>query len=145
LPEGKARYAMGLGTPAQLVELVARGVDMFDCVLPTRVARNGTAFTRKGTFAIKGGAVKSDFHPIEEGCECFACRYHTRAYIRHLLNVNEILGLRLVSIHNSHFYLQLMREIRAHLEAGTFIEFRQEFVANYIPTLRIREARAASS
>lgn len=144
LPEGKARYAMGLGTPAQLVELVARGVDMFDCVLPTRVARNGTAFTRKGTFAIKGGAVKSDFRPIEEGCECFACRHHTRAYIRHLLNVNEILGLRLVSIHNSHFYLQVMREIRAHLEAGTFSEFRQEFIAQYVPTLRVREARAAA-
>lgn len=145
LPADKPRYAMGLGTPAQLVELVARGVDMFDCVLPTRVARNGTAFTRKGTFAIKGGAVKADFGPIEEGCECFACRHHTRSYIRHLLNVNEILGLRLVSIHNSHFYLQIMSEIRAHLEAGTFEEFRRQFVAGYIPTEKVRRAREAAA
>ncbi|HAB18834.1 MAG TPA: tRNA guanosine(34) transglycosylase Tgt [Verrucomicrobiota bacterium] len=144
LPTGKARYAMGLGTPAQLVELVARGVDMFDCVLPTRVARNGTAFTRKGTFAIKGGAVKADFGPIQEGCPCFACRNHTRAYIRHLLNVNEILGLRLVSIHNSHFFLLIMEEIRTHLERGTFAEYRREFAAQYVPTSKVRAARAAA-
>ena len=144
LPAHKARYAMGLGTPAQMVELVARGVDMFDCVLPTRVARNGTAFTSKGTFAIKGGAVKADFGPIEPGCECFACRHHTRAYIRHLLNVNEILGLRLVSIHNSHFYLEVMRKIRSHLASGTFAEFRREFVANYVPTEKVRAAQKAA-
>jgi queuine tRNA-ribosyltransferase len=142
LPASRARYAMGLGTPAQIVELVARGVDMFDCVLPTRVARNGTAFTRRGTFAIKGGAVKAEFNPIEEGCACYACRNFTRAYIRHLLNVNEILGLRLVSIHNSHFYLEVMREIRAHLAAGTFAAFRREFAARYIPTRRVLAARA---
>ena len=142
LPPGQPRYAMGLGTPAQIVELVARGVDMFDCVLPTRVARNGTAFTRRGTFAIKGGAVKADFGPIEEGCACFACRNFTRAYIRHLLNVNEILGLRLVSIHNSHFYLDVMREMRAHLAAGTFAAFRREFAAMYVPTRRVLAARA---
>ncbi len=142
LPADKARYAMGLGTPAQMVELVARGVDMFDCVLPTRVARNGTAFTRRGTFAIKGGAVKAEFRPIEEGCECFACRHFTRAYIRHLLNVNEILGLRLVSIHNTHFYLQVMREVRAAIASGTFAEYRRQFVANYIPTRRVLAARA---
>ncbi len=143
LPENKARYAMGLGTPAQLVELVARGVDLFDCVLPTRVARNGTAFTRSGTFAIKGGAVKGDLGPIMEGCQCFACRNHTRAYIRHLLNVNEILGLRLVSIHNSHFYLEVMAEVRAHLCHGTFGEYRAEFASRYVPTEKVRKARAA--
>ena len=141
LPAHKARYAMGLGTPAQLVELVARGVDMFDCVLPTRVARNGTAFTRKGTFAIKGGAVKADFGPIEEGCDCFACQTFSRAYIRHLLNVNEILGLRLVSVHNSHMFLKTMTDIRAHLAAGTFSEFRREFIANYVPTKRVLAGR----
>ena len=141
LPADKPRYAMGLGTPAQLVELVARGVDMFDCVLPTRVARNGTAFTSRGTFAIKGGACKAEFRPIEDGCECFACRQFTRAYIRHLLNVNEILGLRLVSIHNSHFYLHVMAEIRRHLAAGTFGEFRREFIANYVPTSRVLAGR----
>lgn len=141
LPAHKARYAMGLGTPAQMVELVARGVDMFDCVLPTRVARNGTAFTRRGTFAIKGGAVKADFGPIEAGCECFACRHFSRAYIRHLLNVNEILGLRLVSIHNSHMYLKVMADIRTHLAQGTFNEFRREFIAGYVPTKRVLAGR----
>jgi queuine tRNA-ribosyltransferase len=143
LPPGKARYAMGLGTPAQMVELVARGVDLFDCVLPTRVARNGTAFTRRGTFAIKGGAVKAEFRPIEEGCGCFACRHFTRAYIRHLLNVNEILGLRLVSVHNTHFYLEVMREVRATLAAGTFAEYRRAFAATYVPTRRVLAARAS--
>jgi queuine tRNA-ribosyltransferase len=141
LPTDKPRYAMGLGTPAQLVELVARGVDMFDCVLPTRVARNGTAFTRQGTYSIKGGGYKADFRPIEEGCDCFACKNFTRAYVRHLLNVKEILGLRLVSIHNSHMYLKLMADIRAHLAAGTFGEFRREFVAGYVPTRRVLMAR----
>ncbi len=143
LPAHKARYAMGLGTPAQLVELVARGVDMFDCVLPTRVARNGTAFTRKGTYAIKGGAVKADFGPIEEGCACFACKNFSRAYVRHLLNVNEILGLRLVSIHNSHMFLDVMADIRKHLAAGTFAEFRREFIAGYVPTRKILAGRVA--
>lgn len=144
LPAAKARYAMGLGTPAQMVELVARGVDMFDCVLPTRVARNGTAFTKRGTFAIKGGACKSDMGPIEEGCECFTCRLFSRAYVRHLLNVNEILGLRLVSIHNSHFYLKVMSDIRAHLAAGTFAAFRERFLADYIPTSKVLAARTAA-
>ena len=141
LPENKARYAMGLGTPAQLVELVARGVDMFDCVLPTRVARNGTAFTTRGTISIKGGAYKADFAPIEEGCECFACRHFTRAYLRHLLNVNEILGLRMVSVHNSHLFLKVMADIRSHLAGGTFSEFRREFIANYRPTGKVLLAR----
>ncbi len=144
LPAAKARYAMGLGTPAQLVELVARGVDMFDCVLPTRVARNGTAFTRRGTFAIKGGAVKADLGPIEEGCSCFACRRFSRAYVRHLLNVNEILGLRLVSIHNSHLYLQVMADIRTHLAAGTFDAFRRQFAAQYVPTRRVLAGRRSA-
>jgi queuine tRNA-ribosyltransferase len=141
LPAGRPRYAMGLGTPAQLVELVARGVDMFDCVLPTRVARNGTAFTRRGTISVKGGAVKSDFGPIEKDCACFACRNFSRAYLRHLFNVNEILGLRMVSVHNSHFYLDVMREIRAHLSAGTFGEYRRQFAASYMPTQKILSSR----
>ena len=141
LPQNKARYAMGLGTPAQLVELVARGVDMFDCVLPTRVARNGTAFTRKGSIQVKGGAMKSDFRPIEEGCECFACKHFTRAYLRHLLNVNEILGLRMVSVHNSHMYLDVMRDIRRHLANGTFGEFRREFISTFVPSQKILTER----
>ena len=141
LPANKARYAMGLGTPAQMVELVARGVDMFDCVLPTRVARNGTAFTSKGTISIKAGFNKSDFRPIEEGCECYACRNFTRAYLRHLLNVGEILGLRMVSVHNSHMYLKLMADVRAALANGTFAEFRREFVGIYVPSRMILSAR----
>lgn len=141
LPENQPRYAMGLGTPAQMVELVARGVDMFDCVLPTRVARNGTAFTSKGTVSIKAGFNKADFRPIEEGCECYACKNFTRAYLRHLLNVEEILGLRMVSVHNSHMYLKVMRDIREHIAAGTFAEYRKEFIANYVPTQRVLSMR----
>lgn len=141
LPPHKPRYAMGLGTPAQMVELVARGVDMFDCVLPTRVARNGQAITYKGAFSLKGGSYRMDFRPIEEGCDCFACRHFTRAYLRHLLNVNEILGARMLSVHNSHMFLRVMQEMRSHLAAGTFAEFRREFIANYVPSRRVLAMR----
>ncbi len=143
LPADKPRYAMGLGTPAQLVELVARGVDMFDCVLPTRVARNGTAFTRKGSIGIKGGAYKADFRPIEDDCDCFACKHFTRAYLRHLLNVNEILGLRMLSVHNTRMYLRVMEDVRQTIAQGNFAEFRREFAANYVPTQKVMLARAA--
>jgi queuine tRNA-ribosyltransferase len=142
LPVDQPRYAMGLGTPAQMVELVARGVDMFDCVLPTRIARNGTAFTTKGTISVKAGFNKADWRPIEEGCDCYACRNFSRAYLRHLLNVGEILGLRMLSVHNSHMYLKLMADIRAHLAAGTFAKFRREFVANYVPSAKVLAGRA---
>lgn len=145
LPAAKARYAMGLGTPAQMVELIARGVDMFDCVLPTRVARNGTAYTRKGAVGIKGGSYKADFKPIEPDCDCYACRHFTRAYLRHLLNVNEILGLRMLSVHNSHMYLKLMSDVRAAIAAGSFAEFRREFIANYAPSRKVLSARAAAA
>jgi queuine tRNA-ribosyltransferase len=141
LPANKARYAMGLGTPAQMIELVARGVDMFDCVLPTRVARNGTAYTRRGAIGIKGGQFKADFRPVEEGCDCFACKHFTRAYLRHLLNVNEILGLRMLSVHNTHMYLKTMSDARAHLAAGTFAEYYREFIANFKPSERVLEQR----
>jgi queuine tRNA-ribosyltransferase len=141
LPAHKARYAMGLGTPAQMIELIARGVDMFDCVLPTRVARNGTAFTRRGAFGLKGGAYKADFGPIGEGCDCFACQNFTRAYLRHLLNVNEILGLRMVSVHNSHLFLKFMADVRAAIAAGTFTDFYREFIANYVPSKKVLDAR----
>lgn len=145
LPANRPRYAMGLGTPAQLVELVARGVDMFDCVLPTRVARNGTAFTRKGSISIKAGAYKADFRPIEQDCDCFACRHFTRAYLRHLLNVGEILGLRMLSVHNTRMYLRVMEDVRAAMAAGTFAEFRREFSAGYVPTQKVLLARAAAA
>lgn len=145
LPANQPRYAMGLGTPAQMVELVARGVDMFDCVLPTRVARNGTAFTRKGSISIKAGAYKSDFRPIEESCDCFACQHFTRAYLRHLLNVGEILGLRMLSVHNTRMFVKTMEESRDAIEKGTFAEFRREFVANYVPSQKVLVARAAAA
>ncbi len=145
LPEHKPRYAMGLGTPAQLVELVARGVDMFDCVLPTRVARNGTAFTRHGTISIKAGREKANWDPIEPECGCYTCQNFSRAYLRHLLNVGEILGLKLLSLHNTYMYLDLMRTIRRHLSEGTFGAFREEYRATYRPTDRILEQRASAA
>jgi queuine tRNA-ribosyltransferase len=133
LPADKPRYAMGLGTPPQMVEMVARGIDMFDCVLPTRIARNGTAFTARGTINLKNAPFTFDKGPIEEGCTCPACREFSRGYLRHLVKAEEILGLRLISLHNLHFYLNLMAQVRAAIEAGTFAEFRREFVANYKP------------
>ena len=132
LPVDKPRYAMGLGTPAQIVEMIARGVDMFDCVLPTRLARNGTAFTEFGTMNLKNNPYRLDERPIEETCNCSTCRTFTRGYIRHLIKAEEILGLRLITIHNLHFYLHLTRRIRTALENGTFAEFRHRFIANYV-------------
>ena len=133
LPADHARYAMGLGTPPQIIEMIARGVDMFDCVLPTRLARNGTAFTARGTLNLKNAQFADDPAPMVEGCECHACQHFSRAYLRHLIKAEEILGLRLVSIHNLHFYLDLARQARAHILAGTFQEFREKFVSGYIP------------
>ncbi|HZT23215.1 MAG TPA: tRNA guanosine(34) transglycosylase Tgt [Verrucomicrobiae bacterium] len=144
LPVHKARYAMGLGTPAQMLELIARGVDLFDCVLPTRVARNGTAFTRRGAFALKGAAYKADFRPIDETCDCFACRHFTRAYLRHLLHAQEILGLRMLSVHNVHLFLKILAEARAHLAAGTFAAFYRDFIAHYLPSQKVLAARRAA-
>jgi queuine tRNA-ribosyltransferase len=131
LPENKPRYAMGLGTPPQLLELVARGMDMFDCVLPTRLARNATAFTAAGTLNLRNAEFTSQTGPVEEGCACEACRGYSRAYIRHLIKSEEILGLRLLSIHNLHFYLELMKQARAAIDDGSFSEFRKRFVGNY--------------
>jgi queuine tRNA-ribosyltransferase len=131
LPKDKPRYAMGLGTPPQLLEMIARGMDMFDCVLPTRLARNGTAFTTTGTLNLKNAEFAMDKRPIEEACVCPSCREFARGYIRHLVKAEEILGLRLISLHNLHFYLDLMRQARAEIDNGTFGSFRRVFVANY--------------
>src|SRR5213594_4357157 len=131
LPGNKPRYAMGLGTPPQLLELIARGMDMFDCVLPTRLARNGTAFTAAGTINLKNTEFILDKNPIEENCACEACREFTRGYIRHLVKAEEILGLRLITLHNLHFYLNLMNRVRSEIKAGTFDQFRKTFVAEY--------------
>jgi len=131
LPEAKPRYTMGLGMPNQMVEMVARGVDMFDCVLPTRTARNGTAFTKYGYLHVSAARHKAEKGPIEDGCRCYACQNFSRAYIRHLFNAEEILGLRLVSLHNLCFYLQLMRDIRRALKDGSFAAFRKNFIEHY--------------
>jgi len=133
LPVAKPRYAMGLGTPPQMLELVARGIDMFDCVLPTRIARNGTAFTAQGTVNLKNAPFAMDRGPIESNCACYACREFSRGYIRHLIKAEEILGLRLVSLHNLHFYIDLMARARREIEAGTFKSFRRQFVGGYRP------------
>ena len=131
LPAEKPRYAMGLGTPPQLLRMIANGIDMFDCVLPTRLARNGTAFTATGTLNLKNAEFAMQKEPIEGGCSCPACAGFSRAYIRHLIKAEEILGLRLVSLHNLHFYLELMRKARLEIEHGTFEQFQQAFVAGY--------------
>jgi queuine tRNA-ribosyltransferase len=122
---------MGLGTPPQLLEMIARGMDMFDCVLPTRLARNGTAFTATGTVNLKNAEFALDKWPIEENCGCYACREFSRGYIRHLIKAEEILGLRLIALHNLHFYLDLMRQARKQIESGSFDQFRKSFVSNY--------------
>jgi len=126
LPPDRPRYLMGVGKIPQILEAVTRGIDMFDCVIPTRFARNGTAFTRKGHYPVKAGEYTHDTGPVEEECECYACRNFSRAYIRHLLNVNEILGVRLLTVHNIHRYMDFMRELRRSLQAGNFDEFRAQ-------------------
>jgi len=139
LPNDKPRYAMGLGTPPQMIEMIARGIDMFDCVLPTRLARNGTAFTARGTLNLKNAEFAMQKGPIEEGCTCLACREFSRGYIRHLVKAEEILGLRLITLHNLNFYLDLMRRTRVAIKSQTFGQFRREFVAGY----KIRETDLA--
>lgn len=145
LPEDKPRYLMGVGELAQMVESVARGIDMFDCVMPTRMARNGTALTRRGRFPVRAGVYREDFTPIEEGCQCYACKNFTKAYIRHLLNVNEILGVRLVTIHNLHTYLNFFKDMRTSLEVGEFDAFRKKFHAEYNTILIDHQERMARS
>ena len=131
MPEAKPRYLMGVGSPDCLVEGVWRGVDMFDCVLATRIARNGTCFTDTGRLVIRNAQYAHDFGPIEEGCDCYACRNFSRAYIRHLLKAGEITGGRLATIHNLRYLLRLMERIRAAIEEDRFPEFRQEFFSRY--------------
>jgi len=129
LPEDRPRYLMGVGTPEDLVEGVARGIDMFDCVMPTRNARNGTFFTSFGKVAIRNARYERDKQPIDPECGCSTCRNFSRAYLRHLFNASEVLALRLGTIHNLFFYLELMRNIRQSVEQGRFVEFKAEFLA----------------
>jgi queuine tRNA-ribosyltransferase len=130
LPADRPRYLMGVGTPLDLVKAVARGVDMFDCVIPTRHARNGQLFTSEGPLNIRNSRFQSDLGPIDAGCECYACRHYSRAYLRHLQQCNEILGARLATIHNLHYYLRLMARMRAAIEAGSLGGLAAEIAAS---------------
>ena len=132
LPEDKIRYLMGVGDPIDILEGVERGIDIFDCVLPTRIARHGNAFTRNGKINIKNAKFKEDFTPIEEGCDCYACRNYTKAYIKHLINVDETFGQRLLSIHNIRFLIKLTEEIREAIKNDRFEEYKKEFLEKYL-------------
>ncbi len=123
LPRDKPRYLMGVGTPEDIVAAVSQGIDMFDCVMPTRNARNGMLFTRHGDIKIKNAQYRMDMRPLDGGCACYTCRNFTRAYLHHLHRIGEILGARLNTIHNLYYYQQLMGEIRAAIETGTFADF----------------------
>ena len=131
MPKHKPRYLMGVGTPDCLIEGVIRGVDMFDCVLATRIARNGTVFTKNGRLVIRNQTSAEEFFPIEEDCDCYACQNHTRAYIRHLLKAGEITGARLCSIHNLRFLLRMMEEIREAIRNDRLLDYRREFYERY--------------
>ncbi len=131
LPKDKPRYLMGVGEPSDIIEGVIRGIDMFDCVLPTRIARHGNAFTKYGKMNIKNSQYKEDFTPIEKDCDCYTCQNYTKAYIRHLINVDEALGGRLLSIHNIRFLIRLTEELRKAIQEDRILEYREEFYKNY--------------
>ena len=131
MPENKPRYLMGVGTPDYLVEAAIAGIDMCDCVIPTRLARHGTAFTSKGKIVVRNAIYERDFNPLDDECDCYACRNYTRAYIRHLVKTNEILGIRLLSIHNIKFLTNLMDKVRIEIERDNLGSFRKEFYRKY--------------
>ncbi len=131
MPENKPRYLMGVGSPDSLIDGSIRGVDMFDCVLPTRIARNGTFFTHKGRLVIKGAAYARDFGPIDEKCDCYTCKNYSRAYLRHLFKADETFGLRLASYHNLHFLMKLMENVRQAIREDRLLDFKEEFFEEY--------------
>lgn len=131
LPENKPRYLMGVGKPEDLVEAIELGIDMFDCVMPTRNGRKGTVFTRNGPLVVKNATNKDDFSPIDPECRCYACRNFTRAYIRHLFKAEEILGMRLASLHNLYFYLELLRQAREAILLDQYLKWKKEFLERY--------------
>lgn len=143
LPRDKPRHLLGVGSPEDLLEGVLRGVDMFDCVLPTRIARNGSLMVRKGRVNIRNAQYEHDPAPVEAGCTCYTCQNFSRAYLRHLFRAREILGLRLATIHNLHFLLNLMGQIREHIMAGDLVAFKEAFLADFqaIPD-EVRRAEA---
>lgn len=140
LPDDRPRYVMGVGRPEDILAAVQCGVDMFDCVLPTRNARNGEAFTPDGDLPVKAGRFKDDPNPVQPGCTCYTCRTFSRAYIRHLFNVGESLGGMLLTIHNVHFYLRMMAAVRAAIAAGTFVDYAAAFIARRAAHNRVPEA-----
>jgi len=131
IPQDKPRYAMGIGYPFDIVEAVDRGVDMFDCVIPTRYGRNGTAFTRSGKIIIRNAPYTQDFRPLDPQCGCYTCKNFSRAYLRHLFNAQEMLGLILLSLHNVYFFLDLMRQVRQAIKEDRFSQFKQMFLMQY--------------
>lgn len=131
LPEDKVRYLMGVGDPIDIIEGVIRGVDIFDCVLPTRIARHGQAFTRTGKINFNNAKYKEDLSPVEEGCDCYTCKNYSKAYIRHLITTDEMLGGRLLSIHNIRFLIKLTEELREAIKNDNILEYRQNFIKKY--------------
>ncbi len=132
LPQDKVRYLMGIGDPIDLIEGVIRGVDIFDCVLPTRIARHGQAFTRYGKINFHNAKYKEDFTPLEKSCDCYTCKNYTKAYLRHLITTDEMLGGRLLSIHNIRFLVKLMEELREAIKADNILEYREDFLKKYL-------------
>jgi len=144
LPADRPRYLMGVGTPEDILEGVARGIDLFDCVLPTRVARNGGLLTRQGRLNLRNARYAEDPGPVEAGCTCYTCQHFSRAYLRHLFKAGEVLALRLATVHNLHFMLRLMEDVRAHIQAGTLLAFKQAFLDEYtLPNQEVRHAQMA--
>ncbi len=131
IPEDKVRYLMGVGDPVDIIEGVIRGIDIFDCVLPTRLARHGNAFTKHGKINIKNAKYKEDFTPLEDTCDCYCCKNYTKAYIRHLLSVDEVFGKRLLSIHNIRFLIRLTEELREAIKEDRILEYKEEFLKEY--------------
>ncbi len=131
IPEDKCRYLMGIGEPEDLIEGVIRGIDIFDCVLPTRLARHGHAFTKFGKINLKNAKYKEDFTPIDETCDCYACKHYTKCYIKHLINADETFGARLLSIHNIRFLIRMMEDMREAIKNDTLLEYRDIFMRDY--------------
>ena len=131
LPEDKVRYLMGVGDPIDIVENVIRGIDIFDCVAPTRLARHGHAYTKYGKINLKNAKYKEDFSPIDSTCDCYACKNYTKAYIKHLINANETFGARLLSIHNIRYLIRLTEDLREAIKNDNILEYREEFIKNY--------------
>jgi len=133
MPKNKPRYLMGVGLPEDILESIERGMDMFDCVIPTRYARSATLFTKRGKIRLTNRNFKRDFFPVDPSCDCYCCRNFTRAYLHHLFNANEILSATLAAIHNVRFYLNMVAGARAAIEADDYSAFKEDFLGNYLP------------